>query len=312
MTGAEFRAQRSRASATLEQIATRAGVQAKAVEAWEEGARLSYLARRKLDLALWALERDNALARSGLAACPSYDPHDVPPVGDTRAFNAFVEHMQSCELCAARRRWVNEHVRPEPVFGDSVNRVIAFVTRAAGPGDAAALKEVEPRWSNVRGNLLWGISGGVLIGAGFCAIAAIPAAFILLLVLLTCLSQWSGVATSFFVPETARQSPYILLVFPLYLAAGVAGGALVGLLRPLARWRLGAALLGTIAGTLLCAAMAPVINAFSDTKIVPVDYLLTSLLFGILIGGGAAFTGWAPRGTTAPPGGASITGRASA
>ncbi|HLL83439.1 MAG TPA: hypothetical protein VK420_12330 [Longimicrobium sp.] len=73
MTGPEFRERRTRAGIAIEQVAVIARVPASTADAWERGGRLPYLKRRRLDLALWEVERDVALAEPGAPACSVVD-----------------------------------------------------------------------------------------------------------------------------------------------------------------------------------------------------------------------------------------------
>ena len=294
MTGAEFRAQRTRAAVALENVAEVAGLPASTVAAWEGGARLSYLKRWKLNHALWVLERDLALAAPGAPACSVVSLRDPPPSGDKHARDRLLEHVQECENCKARGRYVSANVRPEPITGGLTLPLIGEVDRILNC--RAPEPTGEPvRWSAVRANVTWGVTGGVVIGAGLCLMAALPVAAMLLMVLLTYLSQWSGVATSFFVPETAQLGPYILLVLPLYLAAGAVAGAIVGLLRPLARWRLGATLLGMIGGTILYWSVGPLAAVFTEIDPFSREHFTFSVFMGSLVGGVGVFSAWVPR-----------------
>jgi hypothetical protein len=294
MTGAEFRGRRTGAELALGQVAGIAGVPTSRVDAWEKGARLPYLKRRKLDQALWELERDLALAEPGAPACSLLSIRALATT-DPTALEAVAKHVRRCKDCKARGRFVRERVRPEPVTGGLVLPLVGDVDRllhrrSADDGDSRP----EGFWPRVRADVAWGVTGGVAIALGFCAIAAIPAALGLLLVLLTLISQWSAIATSFFVAEVIPEALALLLVFPLYLAAGVVGGAIVGALRPLARWRLGSTVLGMIAGTIAYWSTGPVVAVFTEMDALSMEHFLLSLGIGSLGGGYAGFTGWEP------------------
>jgi hypothetical protein len=140
----------------------------------------------------------------------------------------------------------------------------------------------------------WGVRGGLFFALVFCGLAALPMLFIMGLVLLTILSQRTGVATSFFVPETISLGLHALWVFPLYLAAGAVGGLIVGLLRPLTQWRLGTTIVGMIAGTIGYWCMGPVVAAFTDMRVLSMEHLLISLGLGSTVGGGVACMEWEP------------------
>lgn len=152
-------------------------------------------------------------------------------------------------------------------------------------------------WPALKTDLTWGITAGLVGAACLCVIAANPVLFIFLLALMTYTSQRSGVATSFFVPETVGIGLRVLWVFPLYLAAGMVGGSLIGLCRPLARWRFGATVLGMAAGTILYWAMGPVVAAFTDMQAFSLEHLLISVGLGSFVGGTVAFREWEPPGS---------------
>lgn len=291
MDGAEFRERRTRAGVTVQLVAEAAGLPAGIVEAWEAGEELPARKWRKLDHGLWVLERDLALARPDAPVCAVVDPRKPPAFKDRAAVGAFSAHVETCESCAARTKFIEEHVRPEPMAAGFFGAAAWYLGRLAfprAPGDG------EVRWSAVRANVRWGVAIGVLGAIGLSMMAALPVAFILVLVLLTYASQWSGIATTFFVPETARIGWSVLLVFPLYLMAGVVGGTILGLLRPLGRWRLGATLIGMIVGTIAFWAMTPVVAAFTESPVLSLQHFLVGLLGGSAMGGWTAFAEWRP------------------
>ena len=132
MTGAEFRALREHAGITREQVAERAGLPPRDVDAWERGGRLPYTHQRKLDWALWWLERELALAHSPIPECTAVDLAHPPPPGDKAAVSAFITHVETCPLCTARANYVREHVRPEPITGGLLGHVLGYGARLSG------------------------------------------------------------------------------------------------------------------------------------------------------------------------------------
>lgn len=88
--------------------------------------------------------------------------------------------------------------------------------------------------TRVIANVRWGVSYGVRIALIFSVIA-----WLALLV--------AG-PTDF---EAATEGASIFEVTALYFGLGAIGGMIVGLLRPLLRWRAGAALVGVLVGTLV-------------------------------------------------------------
>lgn len=290
MTGAEFRERRTRAGIALERVAEIAGVPASRTDAWERGGQLPYLKRRRLDRVLWELERDLALAEPGAPACPVVSIRALS-TRDPTALELVLKHVQKCKDCKARGKFLEERLRPEPYTAGLVLPVLGDVDRRPSDGDRGRPAGF---WPRVRADVVWGVEGGLVLALGFCGIAALPAALMLVIVVLTLISQWTGVATSFFVAEVIPDALALLLVFPLYLAAGVVGGAIVGIFRPLARWRVGATVLGMIAGTIAYWSMGPVLAAFIETDPLSMDHFLLSLGLGSVVGGGATFWAWVP------------------
>jgi len=294
MTGPEFRERRTTAGVAIEQVAEIARVPASRADAWERGGRLPYLKRRKLDMALWELERDLALAEPGAPACSVASIRALTSGGPATR-DLLLKHVAGCKDCKARGKYLYEHLRPEPYTAGLVLPVLGDVDRLLNwrPADDGASRP-EGFWPRVRADAAWGAEGGVVIALCFCGMAAIPMAFMLVLVVLTLISQWTGMATSFFVVEAIPVALTLLLIFPLYLAAGLVGGTIVGILRPLARWRLGTMVLGMIAGTTAYWSMGPVLQALTGVDALSKQHLLTSLGLGSVVGGAAGLFWWSP------------------
>lgn len=149
------------------------------------------------------------------------------------------------------------------------------------------------RLAQLRANLRWGITGGLFFATGLCFLAAIPGIFLLLLGVVSYFAEQGG-GSDFWVPGTSKAAIHSLEIFPLYFLAGILGGVLVGLLRPLARWRLGATVLGMMAGTILywCAGFAAA--ALTDLRPLSAEHFWTSLGLGSIVGGYATFKEWKP------------------
>lgn len=293
MTGAEFRERRTRAGIAIERVAETAGVPASSAGAWERGGRLSYLKRRKLDLALWELERDLALAEPGAPACSVASIRAVA-TSDPTARDLVLKHLERCKDCEARGKFLNERLRPEPYTAGLVLPLLGDVDRLLNWRPADGGSRPAGFWPRVRADAAWGAAGGVVVALCLCAMAAIPVALMLVMVVLTLISQWTGVATTFFVVEVIPGALTFLFIFPLYLAAGLVGGTILGILRPLARWRLGAMVLGMIAGTILYWSMGPLLQALTETDALSMEHFLTSLGLGSVVGGGGTLIGWSP------------------
>jgi hypothetical protein len=113
MTGEQLRAARERLAVPLTDVAARAGVRADDLARWEASA-VPASAAYRLDLALWQLERDAALAVGGLPACDWAARFAALPEGPGRDPWLLERHIGGCPACQARGRFVEEHVRPRP------------------------------------------------------------------------------------------------------------------------------------------------------------------------------------------------------
>ena len=119
---------------------------------------------------------------------------------------------------------------------------------------------------SIRQNVRWGWGWGVWMG--------------------TCYAVIGAVITLVRGPTAFRQfglSPVFAIV--LYLAEGLFAGLVVGLLRPLTRWAVGASLVGILA-------IAPF--AFIAYAVLPGNSsrLLLPIVYSIMLGGGGGFAFW--------------------
>ena len=113
MTAEALRAARDQLGVPLTDLAARAGVRADDLARWEASAVPRFAAYR-LDVALWQLECDAALAGSGLPACDWAARFAALPDGPARDPWLLERHIADCPACQARGRYVEEHVRPRP------------------------------------------------------------------------------------------------------------------------------------------------------------------------------------------------------
>lgn len=130
MKGSDLRAARERLGATRQQIAQSTRVRTTEVEDWESFGEVPRKHRFAVDLALWELECDQALAHS-----------DIPECEQTRGWNErpwevdgdeVVRHMAECRLCEARGAYIKEHVRPKPIGGNPLMRIFGVADRLTG------------------------------------------------------------------------------------------------------------------------------------------------------------------------------------
>jgi hypothetical protein len=78
----------------------------------------------------------------------------------------------------------------------------------------------------------------------------------------------------------------------IYFVGGLAGGILLGLLRPLTRWRPGSALVGMVA-------VAPATLAFGLAAFGPMhawdkDMVISLIITAVVLGGGGGYLYWEP------------------
>jgi hypothetical protein len=78
-------------------------------------------------------------------------------------------------------------------------------------------------------------------------------------------------------------------VIGLYLASGLIGGALCGLLLPIARWRLGAVLLGVIVALPIYGGAAVLLD---NDRITTSGKVILALIVSALVGGGVGLWRW--------------------
>jgi Flp pilus assembly protein TadD len=130
MRGADLRAAREYLGATPQQIAQSAGVRTSEVEAWESFGEVPRKHRFAVDVALWELERDRALAGSGLPECEQLREWNQRP-WEVNA-DVLARHVADCPVCEARGAYVEEHVRPRPIGGNPIMRLFGVANRLTG------------------------------------------------------------------------------------------------------------------------------------------------------------------------------------
>jgi hypothetical protein len=124
-------------------------------------------------------------------------------------------------------------------------------------------------------DLKWGVSWGVWFAAGYSLLAS--ALFFLEGTLL-------GQASRFSFPA----------VISLYIAMGVIGGLIVGLLRPVARRRIGAIALGVLVGVVVYFFAG--ITTIGIQEFLSLPGVVSTLVIGSVIGGACGYNSWSPEG----------------
>ncbi len=130
MTGHDLRYTRRQSGATPHQLAALAGIEAKDIEEWEALGTVPRKHRYAVDLALWHLECDAALKRSGLPECGRMA--DPVTAATPKDLNIAIRHLESCPTCKARTEYLRSHVRPEPIGGSPTMRVFGTFARLTG------------------------------------------------------------------------------------------------------------------------------------------------------------------------------------
>lgn len=157
LTATELAAARARLGRTPDQMAADLGLTPNVYEAMEAGAlavpkRTAQWVRIQLD----ALDREAALATSGLPECPWVKAFEARPEPRkieerTRRHEELIAHVQSCATCQARNRFLDERFGPPPMpplpgwvravgrVGDFAGRLPAWARPAVWGAAALAL-----------------------------------------------------------------------------------------------------------------------------------------------------------------------------
>ncbi len=120
---------------------------------------------------------------------------------------------------------------------------------------------------DVRDNLRWALGWGLVFATAF-------SVWVLVLSVLNLSTHWPGLGLSTWE------------IIGAYYLAAVLGGTMVGLLRPLTRWRLGSFVVGSVGGTIVYGAIG-VAMGIAQKEPWPVTIILAGIL-GVLVGGGLA------------------------
>ena len=126
---------------------------------------------------------------------------------------------------------------------------------------------------NLLSNVVWGIKWGLVYAAIYCA-------WVVVLIVL------NGSLT---IPFRKDMPVNALLVMATYLWGGVTAGAVLGLLRPLARHRWGAAMVGLAAGLPVALGVRAGMKGFAPWE--GEDTFLLAV-FAVFMGGGSGLVTW--------------------
>lgn len=165
--------------ASLEEVAAYSGASVSDLAQWERSASVPRKQAAKVRWALWALGRDQALAASGLPECDRLPL--LPTPSDEASLREFDRHLETCETCLNRSRYLTEHVEPmPPMDGSLLFRVIALIERFKGWQRSAASGAAVILAMGGVGVVVFVVMGLV---AGDLAIAAVGIALLFVLVL---------------------------------------------------------------------------------------------------------------------------------
>lgn len=128
---------RREASGTLEQLAEYSGVSVDQLQDWERTSSVPRKQAARVKWAIWALQRDAALAKSGLPECTS--AMDLERDFSEQNLEALTDHFEQCELCKRREKYVKEAVGPMPPMQRGLfMHVVMFVGQLEGWRQRAA------------------------------------------------------------------------------------------------------------------------------------------------------------------------------
>jgi hypothetical protein len=130
---------------------------------------------------------------------------------------------------------------------------------------------MKPLRQSLRGDLKWGVTWGLWFAGGYSILA---------------LGLYGLQGT--LLGETSRFS--LPLVILGYLAAGISGGSVVGLLRPVARGRVGATVLGAFIGVLVYFIAG--ITTLGARDLFTMPGLIATVVIGSVVGGACGQTSW--------------------
>lgn len=127
----EILREREAVGVTLEALAEYAEVEASELAEWERSGGVPRAYRAQVKWALWAARRDVLLENSELSECEWIQKQE-DDVSDTDP-KIIAEHLNTCEICVARSKYVEEHVGPMPAMGSGVLMwTLAHVDRFSG------------------------------------------------------------------------------------------------------------------------------------------------------------------------------------
>ena len=128
---------RTRSGASLEQVAQYAGVPVEDLTEWERRAQVPRKHAARVKWALWASQRDAALARSGLPECEWMAR--LATAAEPPEPQELATHVDACPACLRRSEFVNEHLEPMPPMGSGpVMYALALLGRLSPWQESAA------------------------------------------------------------------------------------------------------------------------------------------------------------------------------
>lgn len=111
---------------TLEELSDYTDISIPLLRKWERTGDVPRGERRTIEWGLWAIRRDRVLEESGLPECEWLEENvDEDSVPDWQVLE---QHFETCDVCAMRDAYIDEHVGPQPagLLGRALEWVFDF------------------------------------------------------------------------------------------------------------------------------------------------------------------------------------------
>jgi hypothetical protein len=122
---------------TLERLAEYAAVRVADLTEWQRRGEVPRKFARQVQWAIWAARRDVAIAQAGIPECDVLKA--LVARSDQPDLKEVTRHLNTCAICVARSKYLDEHLEPAPALGGSLlMRALPLVERLDGLPKSAA------------------------------------------------------------------------------------------------------------------------------------------------------------------------------